>query len=1350
MGAGASSSGSSKEYYADIAAVLCAGPVDRLEAIHIDGKKVWPESGPGLDRAGQPNPVAVTVPTHGTVWFYWGEADQVLDPTGEAFLSAQGHPPYRRQAVAVLKAFLFGANRTSAPNLEFVIRRRPRQDLITGSAAELDADGQANPLCILAELLTDPVHGLGLPSTLFDQSSWQATAEDLYASAALTYLSPAFESAKSARARIDEVREYYDGWFRWSPTGRIVAGRYLHDVAPPAFTSANTVTADDLTEEADLDAEAWADTRNEAVVKFTNGTAEFKDDSFTATAGFNRAVVGEPRQESLDRPYITRAAQAARHAAEFLKVEGEPAFAGKLTVRGVKAAALPVGTVFRFVHDVLGLDLIARVTGRLFSGPPAETGELSFSTERGLAAVRALPGATDPATPADPAAERVPYFQFLHPPSALFGDNYRLLILCARTAAVTVGVRAWFQQADASQFQDLGTQAAVAVTGLLVAAYPAADGDDNTEALRFTLRGSPPPADLEVISEGQTEDQVDDGTLLLFIFSAADPSDYEILAVRGLRLSGGQWLAQVRRAQCGTRARSFAASDLVWVIRRDNLRAYTHESFPGLFRAEALATFRLQGITPFSEADLTNPDTCPDISYTFREAYPVGGPRSLSVASTATVLADGGVVASITASWLAPLDSLVVDGGTIQTEYQLTSDTDWTPGPVVAGDQLKAVIGPVRMGLVYRVRVRSVLSVGASSTWSVSGNITAAGDTTAPAVPASLVAEAMVQGIRLTWVNTTDADLSHTDVLEQSAVTPTPSGGTTPSFRLMSDTFTRTGLAIGTTRFYWVRAVDASGNASAWAGPVSATALAVDVSWINGQLQDAQIAALAASKVTGQLTNDQLAAIAAAKVTGQLTSAQIADLAAAKLTGQIAETQVADDAISTPKLAAGAVSTAKLAAGAVVAEKLAVGIGAGNLFSNSAPVRGAETIDWFSGFNTTGITPVVAAGFDPWRPLGGASVYIRIPGTPAAGALFDLATLANGERIAVRAGQRYEASAYLSCHRCYGYVNIAWYDSAGAYMTENAGSAVTTAGSGSLAGWGRSTGLFVAPAGAVTALFYARGNADGGADPFIFLSNAYFAEALPNQTACSPWSPAGPATLIDGRGIRAETVAAAQIAAGAVVTEKLAADSVTAAKVAAGAIETAKLAAGAVVADKVAAGAIVAEKIAANNITADHIGTNLVITSAANIGTAVITAAKIGDLEVSTIKVANNAITHPFVANQSGIAYLNNTSFVTLASVASVPASGSTVVVTTSASLTNNSSASRDFVMETLRDSTVLDTVTHRLPAGYDTVMTRMMLDSGASGTHTYSAQVRITSTPGSSNTVWAEKCVIQPSIFKK
>ena len=56
-------------------------------------------------RANSPNPYPFTVQGYGDAYFYWGTRDQVLDPTGEALLSAQEHPPYRGQAVLCCGSF---------------------------------------------------------------------------------------------------------------------------------------------------------------------------------------------------------------------------------------------------------------------------------------------------------------------------------------------------------------------------------------------------------------------------------------------------------------------------------------------------------------------------------------------------------------------------------------------------------------------------------------------------------------------------------------------------------------------------------------------------------------------------------------------------------------------------------------------------------------------------------------------------------------------------------------------------------------------------------------------------------------------------------------------------------------------------------------------------------------------------------------------------------------------------------------------------------------------------------------------------------------------------------------------
>lgn len=384
----------------------------------------------------------------------------------------------------------------------------------------------------------------------------------------------------------------------------------------------------------------------------------------------------------------------------------------------------------------------------------------------------------------------------------------------------------------------------------------------------------------------------------------------------------------------------------------------------------------------------------------------------------------------------------------------------------------------------------------------------AAGDITAPSAPTSLAASAIVQGIRLTWINPTDADLAKIEIFEQNTASPAPSGSSTPSFRLLSDTFTRAGLAIGTTRYYWVRAVDASGNASAWAGPVNAMAVAVNTTELLGQIQAAQIAA---------------------------------------------------------------------------------GLGGGNLLSNSAPSLGAETVDWALGFNNTGLTSFLSPGFDPWRPPGGGSVYISTIGTPSFSTQFEIYSTLNGQNIPVKPGQRYELSAYLSAHRCSGAVEVAWYLSDGSLISFDVGSATTAAGSGVLSNWGRSTLFATAPATATGAKFIVRGFSFTGSNPYVFIANAYFGEALANQTEFSFWSASGISTLIDGKTVRAETIGAGQLAADSVI----------------------------------------ASKIAADQVTAVHVGANKIISTSANLGDAVVTTLKIGANEVTvptSVKGANTTL----------------------------------------------------------------------------------------------------------------------------
>ena len=178
--------------------------------------------------------------------------------------------------------------------------------------------------------------------------------------------------------------------------------------------------------------------------------------------------------------------------------------------------------------------------------------------------------------------------------------------------------------------------------------------------------------------------------------------------------------------------------------------------------------------------------------------------------------------------------------------------------------------------------------------------------------------------------------------------------------------------------------------------------------------------------------------------------------------------------------------------------------GSNNLLENSAPALGSETYGWEKGWYNTNIAPFdVAAGFDPWRPTSAGSVYITVPGSPTVGTVFDIR---QSKTIPVVAGKRYEISALISSHRCTSICTLAFFNSAGTYISEmGAGSANSVAYSGDLSNWVRQGGFVYPPAGASYAQFYIRSTV-AGVDPYCFVSQAYMGEAVEEQTELSFWS----------------------------------------------------------------------------------------------------------------------------------------------------------------------------------------------------------------------------------------------------
>lgn len=172
-----------------------------------------------------------------------------------------------------------------------------------------------------------------------------------------------------------------------------------------------------------------------------------------------------------------------------------------------------------------------------------------------------------------------------------------------------------------------------------------------------------------------------------------------------------------------------------------------------------------------------------------------------------------------------------------------------------------------------------------------------------------------------------------------------------------------------------------------------------------------------------------------------------------------------------------------------------------NLLYNSAPKIGSETKGWYVWTNS-GMAVNLSAGWDVWKPTGGASIAANIGGSPSIGSVFDVGQSSN---FPVIAGSRYEASAYISAHRTNSYVCLLFYDIAGNYIVEAQGNVINYAGSSALVNWGRSSVFTTAPSNAATARFIIRSSVTG-ADPYCFVAYAFTGVAEANQTTPSNWS----------------------------------------------------------------------------------------------------------------------------------------------------------------------------------------------------------------------------------------------------
>ncbi len=242
------------------------------------------------------------------------------------------------------------------------------------------------------------------------------------------------------------------------------------------------------------------------------------------------------------------------------------------------------------------------------------------------------------------------------------------------------------------------------------------------------------------------------------------------------------------------------------------------------------------------DTSLPNPYECPDVT-------------GLDAVEIIQVHPDGPVISNIDVTWQDP--PVLLSG--VEVALFEEGASVWNVQGVVPEGTEGYVIRNVRADQTVSVRVRAINEKGIKAT-GVTKGLTLYGKALPPGVPTGLVTSGGPGMVSLSWVNPSDADLSHIEILEFKGMAQPadPSEGTLVA-SIKGTSITRGGLDELQTYWYWVRAVDTSGNASAWIGPISATTTMLAV--------------------------------------GE---------------GSITETKIADNAVTTPKIAANAVVASKI------------------------------------------------------------------------------------------------------------------------------------------------------------------------------------------------------------------------------------------------------------------------------------------------------------------------------------------------------------------------------------------------------------------------------------------------------
>jgi hypothetical protein len=577
-------------YFASFTALVCAGPVDRITQIKMDGEIVWTGQ---LDRADS-DYVDITIENRGIVRLYWGTETQTIDTDWQS--SAQEISPLRGQCYLIGRDIFFGANRTNAPNIELTLYRWPKPSWLNPVQSVLMLD--SNPIAVLWDWWTNPRFGAGYDESTLDIPRLQRGAERLRTED--IGVSPMLTSEGDFKTNLARLLEYIDGY----PT--TYDGLFGIELMRPDFNSvvprlANPplITKEDLIGDYRLSSQTWPETFDETLVKFSNRDWDGQPDMAKHHDISNFQTTGQHRSQTIERPWITRASIATRMAAVIGRVSGLPQSTGSLKLLQSGASELVLGQNFQLeTRD--GERLVLTVDTRDEAEPDKSEVGITFKSDTSWAnaAYYTPDGEAKPETPtyAPVAAYAIRIFDA---PYAFSDPNLASLIfMVARGDEISTNFNVWKAPSPEGPYQsyfnrssDLFSHFAIKAK-LTIAKTDATLPIDNI-GISFQVVS---PFDKSLLDGEYLQNDALDHTLLGFL----GPTASEIVSLFDIQnVSPNNYTAKIVRGLYDTKRRSWPVDTELWIQLATRVE---HYAWPPI--VEAPRYFKFQPIIGPAEVPL--------------------------------------------------------------------------------------------------------------------------------------------------------------------------------------------------------------------------------------------------------------------------------------------------------------------------------------------------------------------------------------------------------------------------------------------------------------------------------------------------------------------------------------------------------------------------------------------------------------------------------------------------------------------------------------------------------------------------------------------------------------------------